>query len=148
MKSLRILALAAIAAAVCAVPAQARFIQFTSPSGNIDCLGSTTAPIFVGCYVQKTTWPRRPPRPAGCDVDWVPTEVQLSRRRVTVGACRGDIGPLCVPAGACTRLGYGRWVDIGPIRCTSATNGVTCRYRTSPRVGFRVAREGYVVFNL
>lgn len=129
--------------------AQSGFVHFTSPSGNIDCLGSTKAPFFVSCLVQRATWPRRPPRPASCDLDWSPTEVDLSRRRVSVGACRGDVGPLCGPAGSgftCTKLAYGRSVDAGPIRCTSATNGVTCRYRSAPRVGFRVAREGYVVF--
>ena len=146
MRLLRTLVLAMIGLGIFAVPAQARLIHFTSPSGNIDCLGSNTAPVFVTCYVQRTSWPTRPPRPAGCDLDWVPTEVALSNRRVTVGACRGDVGPLCFGPSACSRLGYGRSVDIGPIRCTSATNGVTCRYRKSPRVGFRVAREGYVVF--
>jgi hypothetical protein len=50
------------------------------------------------------------------------------------------------PSERCTTLGYGRSVDLGPIRCTSATIGVTCRYRTAPRVGFRIAREGYVIF--
>ncbi len=61
----------------------------------------------------------------------------------------GDVGPLCGPSGSgltCTTLAYGRSVDLGPIRCSSATTGVTCRYRSAPRAGFRVAREGYAVF--
>ena len=126
---------------------QASFVHFTSPSGNIDCLGDAQAPAFVECTVQHATWPHLPPKPARCDLDWSPTELDLGHRRVTVGACRGDVGPLC-GAGSqrCTTLAYGHSVDIGPIRCTSATNGVTCRYRTSPRVGFRVAREGYTVY--
>ena len=145
MRPLRLLALAAVAAGICAAPAQARLVHFTSPSGNIDCLGSTSPPASVSCYVQRTTWPKEPPRPSWCDVDWIPTEVGLSKRRTAVGSCRGDVGPLCFP-GSCGRLAYGRSLEIGPIRCASATNGITCRYRTSPRVGFRVAREGYVLF--
>jgi hypothetical protein len=141
----RLLVLIAIAAGIYAAPAHARFVHFTSPSGNIDCLGSTTVPVYVSCLVQRTTWPKEPPRPSGCDVDWIPTEAGLSRRATSVGACRGDVGPLCFP-GTCSRLAYRRSLEIGPIRCTSATNGITCRYRTSPRVGFRVAREGYVLF--
>ena len=108
----------------------------------------SASPAFVDCLVKTATWPRRPPRPARCDLDWVPTELELGHRRVSVGSCRGDVGPLCVnqPSERCTTLGYGRSVDLGPIRCTSATIGVTCRYRTAPRVGFRIAREGYVIF--
>jgi hypothetical protein len=145
VKPLRLLVLIAIAAGICAGPAQARLVHFTSPSGNIDCLGRTTVPASVSCYVQRTSWPKGPPRPSWCDVDWIPTELGLSRRATSVGACRGDVGPLCFP-GTCSRLPYGRSLGIGPIRCTSATNGITCRYRTSPRMGFRVAREGYVLF--
>ena len=124
------------------------FVHFQSPSGNINCLGTAAAPAFVDCLVKTATWPRRPPRPANCDLDWMPTELELARRRLSVGSCRGDIGPLCLSqSGArCTTLGYGRSVDIGPIRCACATNGVTCRYRTAPRVGFRVAREGYWLY--
>ena len=124
------------------------FVHFKSPSGNINCIGAPSGPAFVECLVKSSTWPRKPPKPANCELDWVRTEIDLSHRRVGVGACRGDIGPLCVnqPGDRCTTLGYGRSVTIGPIRCDSATTGVTCRYRTAPRVGFRIAREGYVLF--
>ena len=139
----------AAAAVALAAPAGGKLVHFTSPSGNINCLGSTAGPEYVSCLVRRASWPRRPARPRGCDLDWIPTEVGMSRRRVSVGSCRGDVGPLCGPRGSgleCTTLAYGRSVTIGPIRCTSATNGVTCRYRTAPRVGFRVAREGYVIY--
>ena len=149
VKLLGLLGLAAAALAASAGAAQAKFVHFTTPSGNIDCIGSTTAPVFVSCLVQKATWPRKPPRPASCDLDWSPTEVSITQRRLSVGACRGDVGPLCGPVSSglgCSTLGYGRGVDIGPIRCTSATTGVTCRYRAKLRVGFLVARERYVLF--
>jgi hypothetical protein len=36
---------------------------------------------------------------------------------------------------------------MGPIRCTSTQAGVTCRYKTAPRVGFLIAREHYVLYS-
>jgi hypothetical protein len=87
------------------------------------------------------------PKPASCDLDWDPQSLALGHGRVSVGSCRGDIGPLCIdPADPCFTLRYGRSVDIGPIRCTSATAGVTCRYRSGRRVGFLIARERYVLY--
>ena len=44
------------------------------------------------------------------------------------------------------RCAYDRSVKIGPIRCASATAGVTCRYLTSPRAASMIAREGYVIY--
>jgi hypothetical protein len=127
-------------------------VHFQSPSGNINCIGAppgSFGPAFVDCLVRKHTWPARitPRKPASCDVDFDPYTVSLGHRKVSVGSCRGDIGPLCVyTSDKCSTLGYGRSVSIGPIRCTSATAGVTCRYTTSPRVGFKIAREGYVTY--
>jgi hypothetical protein len=125
-------------------------VHFQTPSGNINCIGGPAfrgIPAFVSCLVRKNTWPHLRGKPANCDLDWDPTTLELGRRRVSVGSCRGDIGPLCThTSDKCSTLAYGRSVDMGPIRCTSATIGVTCRYRTAPRVGFRIAREGYVLY--
>ena len=141
-------ALVAFALAFHPAPAQPfGFVHFRSPSGNINCLGQPSGPPYVGCTLKQSTWAHKPAKPKTCDVDWDPTGIGLSHRRVSLGACRGDIGPLCIdPANPCFTLAYGKSVNIGPIRCTSATNGVTCRYRTAPHVGFRIAREGYVVY--
>ena len=54
---------------------------------------------------------------------------------------------LCVQTSdRCSTLGYGRSVDMGPIRCASTQAGVTCRYKTAPRVGFLIAREHYTLY--
>jgi hypothetical protein len=141
-----------VALALAAHPASAlpKLVHFRSPSGNINCIGQAAtsgSPAFVDCLVQKSTWPSKRPKPANCDLDWDPAQVSVSRHRTFVGSCRGDIGPLCIdPADPCFTLRYGRSVDIGPIRCTSATAGVTCRYRAAPRVGFLIARERYVLY--
>jgi hypothetical protein len=143
-------AVVALAMAFHPASAQSRLVHFQTPSGNINCIGEPAGfgePAFVDCLVRHNTWPKLRPRPANCDLDWDPTTLGLSRRHTYVGSCRGDIGALCVhTSDRCTTLAYGRFVDIGPIRCSSATNGVTCRYRTAPRAGFRVAREGYVLY--
>ena len=140
----------ALALALHPAAAPAKLVHFKSPSGNINCIGAaggSLGPAFVDCLVRKNTWPNRRPKPANCDLDWEPAQVGLSRRKTFVGSCRGDIGPLCIdPANPCRTLAYGRSVDLGPIRCTSTTAGVTCRYRTVPSVGFRIAREGYVLY--
>jgi hypothetical protein len=129
-------------------------VHFQSPSGNINCIGAAAGsgqPAFVECLVRKHSWAAgiTPRKPANCDLDFDPYTVSLGRRKVGVGSCRGDIGPLCVQkfaADRCTTLGYGRSVTMGAIRCTSQTSGVTCRYTTAPRVGFLIARERYTVF--
>jgi hypothetical protein len=145
-----IAAVVALALAAHSAAEQPKLVHFRSPSGNINCIGQAAAfgrPAFVQCLVKTAAWPAKRPKPAGCDLDWDPQSLALANRRVSVGSCRGDIGPLCIdPADPCFTLRYGRSVDIGPIRCTSATAGVTCRYRTAPRIGFLIARERYVLY--
>ena len=145
--------IAAVIALALAAPSTTpppRLVHFQSPSGNINCIGQgafSGTPAFVECLVRTSTWLNKRAKPEGCDLDWDPQTLGMSNRKVSVGSCRGDIGPLCVSTSdRCSTLAYSRFVDIGPIRCTSATSGVTCRYRTAPHVGFRIAREGYVLF--
>jgi uncharacterized protein DUF6636 len=128
--------------------------HFQSPSGNINCIGGPAfqgSPAFVECLVQKHTWPAKitPRKPAACDLDFDPFTIALGHRKTTVGSCRGDIGPLCVQKFAterCSTLAYGKSVTMGPIRCTSLQAGMECRYTTAPHVGFRIARETYVLY--
>src|SRR3981081_1910163 len=131
------LALAALGAAPAA--AVTSLVHFKSPSGNINCIGGTT-PVFVECQALHALWPHAPAKPANCDLDWEAHNISLGSRRVLVGACRGDVGPRCFHD--CTTLRYGRAVDIGTIRCRSATSGITCRYARGKLAGFRIAREG------
>lgn len=145
--------LAAVIAVVLAAHSAAappKLVHFRSPTGNINCIGQAAysgTPAFVQCLVKRSTWPVKRAKPATCDLDWDAQTLNLGNRRVSVGSCRGDIGPLCIdPADPCFTLAYGRSVNIGPIRCTSATTGVTCRYRAAPRVGFLIARQRYVLY--
>ena len=147
MPRLLLLALLALAAGALLVPAAAagQGVHFTTPSGNIDCIGEGST---VDCVVERASW-RGAPRPPGCDVDWIGTEIVLAGGRVRLGACRGDIGPLCVGGGSsCTVLGYGRSLAVrrGGIRCTSRRTGLTCRARNGRGAGFRVAAGGYRIY--
>jgi hypothetical protein len=143
-------AVVALALALHGTPTVSKLVHFKSPSGNINCIGAAAdrfEPAFVDCLVRKNTWPSKRAKPASCDLDWEAADIGLSKRKTFVGACRGDIGPLCIdPANPCRTLAYGRSVDLGPIRCVSSTAGVTCRYRTAPRRGFLIARERYVLY--
>ena len=127
--------------------ASATQLHFRSPSGNINCYVFSTAGGVADCLVRQATWRNKPPKPASCDLDWAPTELQLTRTHVTVGGCRGDVGPRCYPGGdRCSVLAYGHSVTLGPVRCSSATTGVTCRRTTGSRPGFTIARERYTVY--
>jgi hypothetical protein len=133
-------------ATVGAVPSAAttRIVHFKSPSGNLNCIAGTAPNAFVECLARNATWAHVRAKPAGCDLDWAPYNLSLNTRRVTIGACRGDVGPRC--SNDCTTLAYGKSLNVGPIRCRSAVNGITCRYVSGKLAGFRIARQGYVVW--
>ena len=83
------------------------------------------------------------PRPPGCDVDWVQAELSL-RRRVTVGSCRGDVGPTCLrepcPAGSRLRaLDHRRPLPPAP----HARRRPRCEDERTA-CGNSIAREGYI----
>lgn len=147
---LRIAVVAAVAlAAGLPAAASAATVHFTSPTGNIDC--RSDAANDVSCFVEKGHWSNERPRPANCEWDWEPRQVSLTGNKIVVGACRGDIGPLCVPASAggddCTVLRYGRSVRIGKIRCSSAAAGITCRANDGKGRGWRVSRTELKTFS-
>jgi hypothetical protein len=140
---------ALLAAGAVTSGAQAGLVHFRSPSGNINCLVVTGAgsPDIADCLVRTASWAHRPAKPASCDLDWSAFEIDLTRTTVHVGACRGDIGPLCGPGSEhCSVLAYGHALTVGRIRCSSAVSGITCRRLDGRHVGYRIAREGYVVY--
>ena len=136
--------------------------HFKSPSENIHCRMSYEA---VSCLLKANSWTSLKPRPGYCDLDWMPTDIAMYVSEKTgkwvaeVGACRGDVGPLCYSLDPCFVLRSGRSVRsfIYPhkhggfvlgIRCSSATTGITC-IKLGPKRGvrgFRIAREGYVIY--
>jgi len=108
-------------------------VHFQSPSGNINCIGGPAyqgSPAFVECLARKQSWPRLARKPASCDLDFDPATLQLGgRRHVTVGSCRGDIGPLCVNILAhdqhhiCKQFAVRAADKFGGLRWRPASNG-------------------------
>jgi hypothetical protein len=139
-------ALLAVVAAGLVAPsvANADFMHFTTPSRTIDCVAAFDS-TSVDCVVQRASWPRVPPRPPDCDLDWVGTQISLSRGRVSLGSCRGDVGPQCFPqSGDCPALPYGTSLTLpSKVRCTSRRSALTCRARKGAGAGFTVSRQGY-----
>jgi hypothetical protein len=131
--------------AVVSASASARNAHFKSPTGNINCILTGG---FADCLLLHNTWSTLPKKPKWCTLDWNKPEVILNGHKLQVGSCRGDIGPLCGPSSdaVCTVLRYGQTASTALITCTSRSNGVTCRRRTGRHQGFRIAREGYVLY--
>lgn len=151
MRNLRgiVISAATLACVAVAAPAAMGFVQITSPSRNIDCIVDATSGGSASCLVEKTTWKHYPARPKSCDLDWVRSQVTLWKRKVTLGGCRGDVGPQCIPGQAtpCRVLAYGKSVVVGGIRCTSTTSGMVCRRTTGKkRQGFKVSKQGYTLY--
>jgi hypothetical protein len=144
----RSIALAAVLAGLTASPAVAAQAHFRSPSGNINCLAADarSGGPFVSCLLRKAVWRNPLPRPKSCDLDWDPHAVGIGRDTVTVGDCRGDIGPLCTLEDRCRTLAYGRSLVVGPYRCWSARIELTCRYRYGRHRGFAISRQRYRLF--
>jgi hypothetical protein len=143
-----VLALFASAASLSTgVSAAATQLHFKSPSGNINCYLFASQGGVADCNVHTSSWSGAPGKPASCTLDWAQDEVQLVRSHVTVGSCRGDVGPLCYAGGdRCSVLAYGHGVTVGGIRCSSSASGMTCRRTSGSRPGFRIAREGVTVY--
>jgi hypothetical protein len=119
-------------------------VAFNSPTGNIHCYAYKRPVSSVFCVVDRFAWRHVPVRPKkNCEGDWVPSELSVGAGTVQVGSCRSDANPYCFQH--CS-LGYGKRIDVGSIRCSSARNGITCRMRHGQGAGFRIAYEGYTVW--
>jgi hypothetical protein len=99
---------------------------FVSPSANISCdlsYGEPGAPLGEA-YCQTLSPPQ-------------------SVTMTTAGTYKtcGGIGCLGNPGVGTPTLGYGYSVTVGPFRCQSETDGMTC---TASGVGFRISRTGII----
>jgi hypothetical protein len=147
-------AIAAFGSSYGAAPAAAQSsdsANFQTPSGNINCIMYEDPDSdYASCVARNNTWRNAKKKPADCDLDWEPAEisVQSTKRgstilnRTSVGACRGDIGPLCDPEN-CLTLPYGKSIRVGRITCTSQKAGITCAATEGRKRGFTIARAGY-----
>jgi hypothetical protein len=131
-------------------------LRFTSPSGNIDCvLDSEANEVFADCTAQKAKWSNEKPQPKDCDLDWDPHEITLNvtskggttKPSLYVGACRGDIGPLCYDEdpdrSSCDVLKFGQKRTLGAIACESKSAGIQCVTNRGKRLGFLLGRNSW-----
>lgn len=106
---------------VLATPAAADYIEFKSPTGNIQCaIYSDRAGASVRCDMSELV-PSYTRRPAGCEYDWGSS---FAVDAVGKGylACVSD----AVAGPSSQVLGYGQAVSLGGISCVSAKTGMTC----------------------
>jgi hypothetical protein len=128
-------AAAASAATPASLKRQFGMIEFLSPSHNLGCALSKQ---YARCDASKWTW-KLPPQPHSCEFDWGGS-VNVS------GKDPGQLG--CVSdstLGATQVLAYGTYAQLGKLRCTSQSTGVSCLNRSTGH-GFFISRETYRVF--
>jgi hypothetical protein len=130
------LLLAALLLGALAVPAEAKFVQFQSPSKNIGCAGDGR---YVRCDIRERDW-SPPPKPASCDVDYGQGAAISRRGKRGSLVCAGDTA-----LGAGRVLAYGRTRRLGNgLRCKSLKSGMRCV--NSRGHGFKLSRESYRLF--
>jgi hypothetical protein len=123
---------------VTAVPADARFRSFQTPSGNIGCLSEVGLhKAYLRCDIRSRDW-SPPPRPASC-----PSYTDYGQG-LAFGRSRGRARFVCAGDTAldsrARKLRYGRTWRFGPFRCKARRSGLTCRNRTH---SFLLSRQTY-----
>ena len=118
-------------------PAAGAIQTFKTPSGNINCVW-TSSPSYLRCDIRSGLEPR-PPRPAACDLEWGYGLSMRKRSGVRV-VCAGDS---TIGAGAPV-LRYGFQWSRGGFTCVSRRTGLTCTNAAGR--GFRMSRGSWERF--
>ncbi len=102
--------------------ADAKLVGFSSPSGNIGCMGDTgggNAINEVRCDINAHSY-RPPAKPRSCDFDWG-GGFHVARRGRAGWNCVSD-----TVLGSKNKLAYGTSRRIGGITCKSTRAGMRC----------------------
>lgn len=102
--------------------ADAKLVGFSSPSGNIGCMGETgggNAVNEIRCDIRTHSY-RPPAKPASCDFDWG-GGLSVMRRGRASWNCVSD-----TVLGSKSKLAYGTSRRIGGITCKSSKAGMRC----------------------
>jgi hypothetical protein len=120
--------------------APARHLRgFQLPSHNIGCYMSSQFGGNVRCDIRERSW-QPPPKPASCELDWGQGVAFHGNGKAGI-VCAGDTTlDQTAPV-----LAYGQRSRAGPIQCSSAEGGVTCRNAGSGH-GFFLSRQSYRAF--
>lgn len=135
MSSTAALAAVAVAALALAAPSSAAVEFLRTPSGNIGCVWDSAQGGYLRCDIGSGLVPR-PPKPAGCDLDWG-SSLSLTRRGKTTVTCAGDT-VLGQPG---RLLRYGQTWSRGGFTCASRPAGLTCENAVGH--GFSLSRQAW-----
>jgi hypothetical protein len=114
---------AGVLLAVGATSAEARYVDFVMPSGNIGC-GFTNEPSrYLRCDILQSS--DMPARPRSCDLDYGHA-YGMSRRGKSRVLCAGDT----VVNRNAPVLDYGETKRIGGFKCKSKMTGLRCKNRS------------------
>jgi len=112
-------------------------VAFSSPSGNLVCLMTTTS---VRCAATEFEY-EPPPPPPGCSIPGWGHVVGIDTSGVGEFIC-ADNAPANPDSPA---LPYGKGALVEPFACLSTERGIRCANRDT-RHGFQIAREQVQVF--
>jgi hypothetical protein len=120
---IRSLLVAGVLLAVGATSAEARYVDFVMPSGNIGC-GFTNEPSrYLRCDILQSS--DMPARPRSCDLDYGHA-YGMSRRGKSRVLCAGDT----VVNRNAPVFDYGETKRIGGFKCKSKMTGLRCKNRS------------------
>jgi hypothetical protein len=120
-------------------PPQARAVlsleSFRTPSRDIYC---AMVEGIARCDIRERDW-SPPPKPADCELDWG-QGISVKRTGAAGFVCTGDTtyNP------DASVLAYGKVSKVGPLRCASRKEGVTCT--NAEGRGFFISRNRYRLF--
>jgi hypothetical protein len=112
-------------------------VAFTSPSGNLVCLMTTTS---VRCAASEFEY-APPPQPSSCSIPGWGHVIGVDTSGAGEFIC-ADNAPADPNSPA---LPYGEGTLVGPFACLSMEAGIRCANRDT-RHGFQIAREQVQIF--
>ena len=113
--------------------AAADYVEFRSPTGNINCsIYSDPSGATARCDLRELV-PSYKKKPAGCDFDWG-SSFAVDKKGKGYLACVSD----AVGGPGASVLRYGQSISLGGISCVSAETGMTCT--NAQGHGFSVAK--------
>ena len=120
----RALLVAGLMLALGATAAEARYVDFVMPSGNIGCGYTDDPKRYLRCDIlQSSDFP--PDQPADCNLDYGHAYGMNRRGRAQI-LCAGDT----VVNRNAPVLGYGETKRIGGFKCRSKRTGLRCSNRS------------------
>jgi uncharacterized protein DUF6636 len=130
---MRALLLAGIVLALGATAAEARYVDFRTPSGNIGCAYSDNPRPSLRCDILQSS--DMPQKPRSCDLDYG-YAYAMHRRGKVITLCAGDT----VVNQNAPVLHYGKSKRVGGFTCRSRMRGLRCKNKSGHGIFLSRAR--------